>query len=47
MGVDVVMAPFGGLGPAITSVIGGHTPIGFTAMPPTIPQIKAGKFTRA
>jgi tripartite-type tricarboxylate transporter receptor subunit TctC len=43
MGLDVVMVPFGGAAPAITSVIGGHTPIAFTAMPPTIPQIKAGK----
>jgi len=43
MGLDVVMVPFGGAAPAITSVIGGHTPIAFTAVPPTIPQIKAGK----
>jgi len=35
--------PFGGAGPAIQSLAGGHTPIGFTSLPPAIPLIKDGK----
>jgi tripartite-type tricarboxylate transporter receptor subunit TctC len=35
--------PFNGAAPAITSTIGGHTPIAFTALPPAMPSIKDGK----
>jgi len=40
--LDIVSVPFGGAGPAITSTLGGHTPIAFTAVPPAIPHIKSG-----
>ncbi|HET7850687.1 MAG TPA: tripartite tricarboxylate transporter substrate binding protein [Pseudolabrys sp.] len=40
--LDATSVPFGGAAPAIQSVVGGHTPIGFTALPPTSPQVKAG-----
>jgi tripartite-type tricarboxylate transporter receptor subunit TctC len=42
-GLDLVMVPFPGAGPAIVSTIGGHTPIAFTALPPTIANVKDGK----
>jgi tripartite-type tricarboxylate transporter receptor subunit TctC len=34
---------FYGAGPAITSTIGGHTPIAFTALPPAMASIQDGK----
>jgi tripartite-type tricarboxylate transporter receptor subunit TctC len=42
-GLDLVMVPFTGAGPAITSTIGGHTPITFTALPPALASIQEGK----
>ena len=42
-GLDLAMVPFNGAAPAITSTIGGHTPIAFTALPPAISNIKDGK----
>ena len=43
-GVDVVMVPFGGAGGRATNVvIGGHTQLAFTALPPAVPSIKEGK----
>ena len=42
-GLDLVMVPFTGAGPAITSTIGGHTPIAFTALPPALASIQEGK----
>ena len=41
-GLDLTHVPFGGGGPAMTSVIGGHTPIGFSALSTGAPNIKAG-----
>jgi tripartite-type tricarboxylate transporter receptor subunit TctC len=41
--LDLVHVPFTGAAPAITSTIGGHTPIAFTALPPAIEAIKDGK----
>src|SRR6188508_3699076 len=35
--------PFNGAGPAIQSAVAGHTPIAFTALPPTAPQVQGGK----
>jgi tripartite-type tricarboxylate transporter receptor subunit TctC len=43
LGLDLVMVPFPGAGPAITSTIGGHTPIAFTALPPAMASIQDGK----
>jgi len=41
--LDLIMVPFPGAAPAITSTIGGHTPIAFTALPPAITAAKEGK----
>ncbi len=41
--LDIVPVPFNGAGPAVASVIGGHTPIGITALAPANPQIAAGQ----
>jgi tripartite-type tricarboxylate transporter receptor subunit TctC len=41
--LDLAMVPFPGAAPAITSTIGGHTPIAFTALPPAISAAKEGK----
>src|SRR5262245_24019426 len=41
-GLDLVTVPFNGAGPAVQSVVAGHTPIGFLALPPVAAQIKSG-----
>jgi tripartite-type tricarboxylate transporter receptor subunit TctC len=41
--LDATSVPFGGAGPAIQSAVAGHTPIAYTALPPTSPQVKGGK----
>ena len=41
--LDLVHVPFGGGGPAISSVVAGHTPIAFAAVSGTAPQAKAEK----
>lgn len=43
LGLDLVGVPFGGGGPTVVSVLGGHTPIGFVALGPAAPNIKDGK----
>ena len=43
LGLDLVHVPFNGGGPAIAAVVAGHTPIGFNAITPAVPQIKDGK----
>jgi len=43
LGLDLVHVPYNGGGPALVSMIGGHTAIGFTTLPPTVPHIKSGK----
>lgn len=40
--LDMVHVPFSGAAPAITSTVGGQTPIGFTALPPATPHVKNG-----
>jgi tripartite-type tricarboxylate transporter receptor subunit TctC len=40
--LDIVPVAFGGSAPAIQSVLGGHTPIGFTVLTPAVPQVKDG-----
>lgn len=42
-GVDLIHVPFSGGGPAITSTIGGHTPVAFTSLGNSAPAIKDGK----
>jgi tripartite-type tricarboxylate transporter receptor subunit TctC len=41
--LDLTMVPFTSAGLAVNSVLGNHTPVGFTALPPTIASIKDGK----
>jgi tripartite-type tricarboxylate transporter receptor subunit TctC len=41
-GLDLVHIPFGGAGPAVQSTVAGHTPIAFTALPASLPQVKEG-----
>jgi tripartite-type tricarboxylate transporter receptor subunit TctC len=43
LGLDLVHVPYGGGGPAIASVVAGHTPIGFAGLPAAAPFIKDGK----
>jgi len=40
--LDIVPVAFGGSAPAIQSVLGAHTPIGFTVLTPAVPQVKEG-----
>jgi tripartite-type tricarboxylate transporter receptor subunit TctC len=43
-GLDIVMVPFGSAGGrAINAVIGGHTQLAITALPPVVPNVKDGK----
>jgi tripartite-type tricarboxylate transporter receptor subunit TctC len=41
-GLDITHVPFGGGGPALTSTIGGHTPITFSALSTAAPHVKGG-----
>ncbi len=41
--LDIVAVPFNGSGPAIQSVLAGHTPIGFTVLTPALSLVKEGK----
>ena len=41
--LDIVHVPFGGAGPPVQSTVGGHTPIAFTSLPPSVPMVRAGK----
>jgi tripartite-type tricarboxylate transporter receptor subunit TctC len=41
--LDAASVPFGGAGPAIQSAVGGHTPVAFSALPPTAAQVLGGK----
>ena len=43
LGLDLVHVPFNGGGPAIAAAPAGHTPIGFNALTPAVPQIKDGR----
>jgi tripartite-type tricarboxylate transporter receptor subunit TctC len=39
-GLEMTHIPFPGAGPALSSVVGGHTPIAFLALPSVIPSMK-------
>jgi len=41
--LDLVHVPFTGAAPAIQATVGGHTPIAFTALPPSLSAIQAGQ----
>ena len=43
VGLDLVHVPYGGSGPAITSVVAGHTLMGFAALSAAVPYVKEGK----
>jgi tripartite-type tricarboxylate transporter receptor subunit TctC len=43
LGLDLVHVPFNGGGPAIASVIAGHTPVGFNSPTTSVQHIKDGK----
>ncbi len=43
LGLDLVHVPFNGGGPAVASVVAGHTPLGFLAPAPSVPMINDGK----
>ena len=43
LGLRMTHVPFSGSGPAIQSLIGGHTPIAFTTIPPAMAMITEGK----
>ena len=43
LGLDLVHVPFSGGGPAIASVIAGHTPVGFNSPTTSVQHIKDGK----
>jgi tripartite-type tricarboxylate transporter receptor subunit TctC len=42
-GLDFALAPFPGGGPSIQSVVAGHTPMCFQAIPPATPLVRDGK----
>ena len=42
-GVDIQHGPYGGAGPATTSVVGNQNPVGCMAQPPAVPHVQAGK----
>jgi tripartite-type tricarboxylate transporter receptor subunit TctC len=42
-GVDIIHVPFTGGGPAMNSVLGGHTPITFSALSTAAPHVRSGK----
>ncbi len=42
-GLDMVMVPFNSAALAVNSTLAGHTPVGFTALPPAIANIREGK----
>ncbi|HWL67157.1 MAG TPA: tripartite tricarboxylate transporter substrate binding protein [Geminicoccus sp.] len=41
-GVDMIHVPYKGAGPALIDVMGGHVPIMFDNLPPTLEHIQAG-----
>jgi tripartite-type tricarboxylate transporter receptor subunit TctC len=41
--LDVVHVPYKGVGAVIPEVLGGHVPMTFSSMPPSMPHVKAGK----
>jgi tripartite-type tricarboxylate transporter receptor subunit TctC len=43
LGLDLVSVPFNGSGPVLQSALGGHTPIAFVVLSPTVPLIREGK----
>jgi tripartite-type tricarboxylate transporter receptor subunit TctC len=43
LGLDIVHVPYSGGGPVVTSVVAGHTPMGFAGLSSVAPQARDGK----
>lgn len=43
MKIDLVHVPYKGAGPIMPDLVGGHVPMAFTGMPPSMPFVRAGK----
>ena len=41
--INIVHVPYKGAGPAVVDMVGGHVSMGFTALPSSLPQARAGK----
>jgi tripartite-type tricarboxylate transporter receptor subunit TctC len=41
--LDMVHVPYKGVGPVIPDLIGGHIPMTFSSMPPSMPHVRSGK----
>ena len=41
--IDMQHIPFKGAGPALIDLLGGHVPVGFIALLPTVPHVKTGR----
>ncbi|MCC6533150.1 MAG: tripartite tricarboxylate transporter substrate binding protein [Burkholderiales bacterium] len=41
--IDIVHVPYKGAAPAVVDMVGGHVAMGFTALPSSLPQARAGK----
>ena len=41
--INIVHVPYKGAGPALPDILGGHVPLFFSGMPPSIPHVRAGK----
>jgi tripartite-type tricarboxylate transporter receptor subunit TctC len=41
--LDMVHVPYKGVGPVIPDLIGGHIPMTFSSMPPSMPYVRSGK----
>lgn len=41
--IELVQVPYKGAGPALTDVLGGHVSIMFSALPPVLPAVRAGR----
>jgi tripartite-type tricarboxylate transporter receptor subunit TctC len=41
--IDIVHVPYKGAAPAVVDMVGGHVSMGFTALPSSLPQARAGK----
>jgi tripartite-type tricarboxylate transporter receptor subunit TctC len=43
--VSLQQVPYKGAGPAMAALLGGEVRLGFTAVPPVVPHVKAGRLT--
>ena len=43
LGLDMAHVPFTGAGPAVASLVAGHTPIGISSLPPCVPHLQEGR----